>query len=89
VGPADLRPQADGTTLVNGTARLDDLGELLRLGLTHEDVESVSGLVLMLLNRPPEVGDEVVFRGVTLRVLSVEGRGVAECRVSPTPAAEP
>ncbi len=49
--------------------------------LEHEEIDSISGLVLTLLGRPPEVGDEVEFEGLVFRVVEVEGRGVSECIV--------
>jgi CBS domain containing-hemolysin-like protein len=45
-------------------------------------VESVSGLVLTLLGRPPKVGDAVEYDGLRLEVTAVQGRGVREAIVS-------
>jgi CBS domain containing-hemolysin-like protein len=63
---------------VAGTMRLDDLGAELGLPLEHQEVDTVSGLVLALLSRPPVVGDRVEYGGVMVEVLTVAGRGVAE-----------
>lgn len=57
---------------------LEILGDALGVDLENEDVDTVSGLVLSLLGRPPQVGDEMTFRGVRLKVTSLQGNGVAE-----------
>ena len=56
------RRDSYGRLRVPGTMRLDELGQLFDLELTHEDVDSVSGLVLTLLGRPPRMGDSVELR---------------------------
>ena len=61
--------------------RLDELGQEFDLDLEHEDVDSVSGLVLTLLGRPPQVGDTVRYDRLQLEVTAVKGRGVEECAV--------
>jgi magnesium and cobalt exporter, CNNM family len=66
---------------VPGTMRLDELGQHFDLDLEHEDVDSVSGLVLTLLGRPPAVGDAVRYDRLQLEVTAVKGHGVDECAV--------
>ncbi len=67
---------------VAGTARLDEVGQRYDLDLEHDDVDSVSGLVLARLGRPPIVGDVVEFGQLRFEVLALAGRGVREARVS-------
>ena len=78
----------EGASLrVAGTMRLDDLEAELGVPVEHEEVDTVSGLVLALLSRPPVVGDRVEHAGVSLEVLAVAGRGVAEALASAGSAA--
>ena len=62
--------------------RLDELGQQFDLELEHEDVDSVSGLVLTLLGRPPRVGDSVRYDRLQFEVTAVKGHGVEECAVA-------
>jgi len=80
------RPQSwlddEGRLHVNGTVRVEEVGEHFGVELEHEEVDTVSGLVLMLLDRPPVVGDAVTYEHAAFQVLAVEGHGVAECLVT-------
>jgi CBS domain containing-hemolysin-like protein len=77
---AGLVPLSDGSVRVPGTLRLDELGQHFNLALEHEEVDSVSGLVLARLGRPPLVGDVVDYGRLRLEVASVSGLGVREVR---------
>lgn len=95
VGEIDEGPSApsiavrpDGSVLTAGTVRLDELGRHFDLDLAHEDVDSVSGLVLALLGRTPLVGDVVEYRRVRAEVTATSGLGVKQARVSLLPADE-
>jgi CBS domain containing-hemolysin-like protein len=81
-----IAPQPDGSALVAGTVRLDELGQHFELDLEHEDVDSVSGLILARLGRPPVVGDVVVYDRIQLEVTATRGRGVREARAVVLPA---
>lgn len=81
----DIREEAEGRLRVLGSVRLGELGERFDLELEHAEVESVSGLVLMLLGRPPETGDVVQFGRLRVEVTAVRGRGVEEALVSVLP----
>lgn len=81
------RPGADrdpnGRLRVEGTMRISEVGEELELVLEHPEVDTVSGLVLALLDRPPVVGDTVEWDDVRFEVTATEGHGVTECAVTP------
>jgi CBS domain containing-hemolysin-like protein len=79
-------PQTDDSVLVAGTLRLDELGQHFDLDLMHEDVDSVSGLILALLGRPPIVGDTVRYDRIRLEVTATSGHGVKQARAVLLPA---
>jgi CBS domain containing-hemolysin-like protein len=77
-----LVPAGDGSVEAAGTLRLDDLGQHFDVELTHPEVDSVSGLILALLDRPPVVGDVVEYRRLRFGVTATHGHGVLASRVS-------
>jgi magnesium and cobalt exporter, CNNM family len=83
---SEPRRDAMGRLRVAGTLRLDELGQLFDLDLAHEDVDSVSGLILTLLGRPPRVGDVVRYERLQLEVTAIKGHGVEQAAVSLMPA---
>jgi len=66
---------------VDGAVRVEEVGDALGIVLEHEEVDTVSGLVLALLGRPPAVGDVVEYDGALFEVVEVRGKGVGSCVV--------
>ena len=81
-GPPQIYRDDQGRLRVRGTMRIDELGQQFDIELEHEDVDSVSGLVLTLLGRPPHVGDQVRYDRLQFEVTAVKGHGVEEAAVS-------
>lgn len=75
----------DGKLRVPGTMRVDELGQEFDIELEHEEVDSVSGLVLTLLGRPPNTGDTVRWGRLSIEVTAVMGHGVDEVAVCLVP----
>jgi CBS domain containing-hemolysin-like protein len=78
--PITERP--DGSLLVRGTVRLDEIGE--RLGMSLEDgrIDTLSGLVLAELGRPAREGDSLRYAGLRIEVAETIGRGVLSAVIS-------
>ncbi|MFM7143625.1 MAG: transporter associated domain-containing protein, partial [Alphaproteobacteria bacterium] len=84
----EIQAQPGGVFRFAGTTRLEEAGEEFERDLEHEDVDTVSGLVLHELGRPAEVGDSVVWKGVRFEVVSVAGHGVEACIATELPPEE-
>ncbi len=73
-----------GALEVSGQYLLDDLQDFITLGPNEElpDVETVGGLIVTLLGRPPQVGDKPAYGpDIKFTVLAVDGLAVARTRV--------
>ncbi|MHB9133901.1 MAG: hemolysin family protein [Armatimonadota bacterium] len=81
----DMDWDEEGCLRVTGTVRLDEIGEAFDIPLEHDEVDTISGLVLTLLDRPPVVGDTVTYERIHCEVAAVEGHGVKECVITLEP----
>jgi len=78
----DVLPAGLGRFQVQGSARLGMVGTLVGRELDHPAVDSVSGLILSELGRPPRLGDRIQWKGLNFEVISLHGRGVRQAVVS-------
>lgn len=77
-----IQKDDDGVIHALGSARVEEIGEALEIPLTSETVDTVNGLILTSLDRPPVVGDTITYEGVRFEVVAVERRRVTRCRVT-------
>lgn len=68
----------EGRIYLRGDLLVADVNEYWDLNLPQETADTISGLVFSELARKPEVGDEVSFGDVTLRVEAMEDQAVSE-----------
>ncbi len=80
-----IRRVSDTRWVVDGAADVDDLAEELGVDLPEGDWHTVAGLVLAFAGRIPEVGDEYVISGHTVRVLAADRRRVRRVSVEVHP----
>ena len=78
----DVLPLGTGRFQVQGTVRLDRLGDLVGRELEHPEVDTVSGLILSELGRPPRLGDRIQWSGLDFQVSRLHGRGVRQAVVT-------
>ncbi len=74
----DILPVGTAGYQVQGTVRLDTLGDLIGRELEHPEIDTVSGLILSELGRPAVFGDAIQWNGVRFEVSGVYGRGVRQ-----------
>ncbi len=84
---AEIFVDEQGVLHAEGAVRLLEVGEHLDVELEHEEVDSVSGLVLLLLGRPAIIGDVVEYEGFRFEVAEVAGHGVEMARIREMPIA--
>ena len=82
---APFRGLPGNFVMVRWDWRIEELNELLDLHLPKDEAETIGGLVLNELGHAPEVGDQVAFGDVTLRVERVDGKAVSAVSLPATP----
>ena len=78
-----VRPQPDGTVIVDGGVPIRDLNRLLDWQLPDDEVTTVAGLVIHEARTIPEAGQAFTFHGMAFRVLRRERNRVSALRITP------
>lgn len=71
----------DGTLKVLGTVRLEEIAELLSVSIEEPEINSIGGLVLDQLGRPPKAGNEFQYESIVVQVVKTRGRAAHLCLV--------
>jgi putative hemolysin len=88
-GEPEIVREPDGTWVVDGAVAVEDLTAALDVDLPEDeerrDYRTVAGLVLTRLGHLPTVGEQVDVGDLHLQVAEMEGRRIAQVRVSAAP----
>ena len=79
----------DGSYLVSGTLRVEELEEKLDANLAGEDYETVAGLIFTTMGRVPKVGEAVSRNGFRFDVERADKRRIYRVRVRKDPEWRP
>ena len=69
---AAIEELPDGSVRMPGRILIDEINERFRTGFAEDDADTMAGMVLGILGRPAQVGDEVEINDVRLRVEEIE-----------------
>lgn len=76
----------DRTVELDAQLRVDEANDRLDLDLPEgEDYETVAGLVLYLLQRIPDPGDELTVSGLKLSIAEMQGNRIEKVRIERLP----
>jgi Mg2+/Co2+ transporter CorB len=78
-----IKPQPDGSYVVEGTVPLRDLNRALNWNLPDEEATTIAGLVIHDARMIPEVGQAFNFHGFRLEVLKKRKHQVTSVKLTP------
>ena len=79
--PVRVRRMEDGSSLVDGTLRLDEFEDIFGIALPEGDYETLAGLFLSRTARIPGPGERVELSGVRMEVAEANERRIRTLRV--------
>lgn len=71
----------DNTYLVNGMLSISEINDLMHVDLPEEEFDTISGMILSLSGKMPEVGEEVQFDDVAFRIEEVDDKRISKIKI--------
>lgn len=78
----DFEKISDNEYIADGSASLEDFFEYFKINRVEDEVTTVNGFIMMLLDKIPEVDDVAEFDNITARVLSTDGRRADKIKIT-------
>jgi Mg2+/Co2+ transporter CorB len=82
---AGVRPQSDGSVVVDGSVPIRDLNRAMDWNLPDEEATTIAGLVIHEARSIPDRGQIFTFHGFRFRVLRRERNRITALRIFPLP----
>lgn len=86
---AGVRPQTDGSYLIDGAVTLRDLNREFDWGLPDDQATTLAGLILYEARTIPEAGQRFLFHGFRFEIVRRNRNQLTLIRVKPEPKAGP
>ena len=78
-----LRPQSDGSFIVDGSFTIRDLNRHLEWNLPDEEASTIAGIILHESRRIPNVGQAFMFFGLRFEILRRQRNQIITIRITP------
>ncbi len=72
----EMQQIGENEYIINARADLEDVSDFIGVELPDDVADTLGGFIYTLLDRMPQIGDEVVYPPVRMKVLSVDGRRI-------------
>ena len=84
---AEIERRDETSFVVDGQTALDDVASAVGVNLPEDDYDTLAGMVVSLLDRIPDEGEqpEVTYRNLNLKVLEMDDRRVSKILVTVLP----
>jgi putative hemolysin len=77
-----IEHSSDGALIVDGSARLDDINEILNVQLAEEGIDTIGGLIFNRLGALPKIGAQLKSDGLIFTVRRVSRKRIEEVLVT-------
>ena len=67
--------------IVDGSAKLDEISDLIGVNMESEELDSVGGLIIEELGRMPEENEEITIGKIKFKVEEVEKNRIKKVRI--------
>ncbi|MFO7569072.1 MAG: hemolysin family protein [Smithellaceae bacterium] len=90
-GEPDVYHREDGSYLIDGAKRIEDVEDLLKIvslfdaGENKSDINTIGGMAMFKLNRIPKTGDTFYAGGYLFEIVDMDGRRVDKLLVKAVP----
>ena len=78
----DIHKISNGTFVVEGSASIDELEEIIGSKIPDGDYDTIAGFIIEQLGKVPDIGEQISYCGSIFKVLEVKNRRVTKIEIS-------
>ncbi len=80
----DFEQIDENTYIVSGMLSISEINDIMDIEITEEEFDTISGMVLSLSGKIPDVGDEVWFENINFKIEEVDDKRISKIRIQRT-----